>query len=63
MYPSFTGKMRGMNNHSGGQTIAEGIAVKTVGEKTYSIARPLIDDVLLIEESYFERGVSLYCNV
>jgi threonine dehydratase len=63
MYPSFTGKMRGMNNTSGGQTIAEGIAVKTVGEQTYSIARPLIDDVLLIEESYFERGVSLYCNV
>ncbi|MDB5430929.1 MAG: threonine ammonia-lyase [Caulobacter sp.] len=63
MYPSFTGKMRGMNNQSGGQTIAEGIAVKTVGEKTYSICRPLIDDVLLIEESYFERGVSLYCNV
>ena len=63
MYPSFTGKMRGMNNQSGGQTIAEGVAVKQVGELTYGVARPLIDDVLLIEESYFERGVSLYCNV
>jgi threonine dehydratase len=63
MYPSFTGKMRGMNAQSGGQTIAEGIAVKTVGLNTYSIARPLIDDVLLIEEPYFERGISLYCNV
>jgi threonine dehydratase len=63
MYPSFTAKMRGVSAATGGATIAEGIAVKVVGEESYAIARPLIDDVLLIEESYFERGVSLYCNV
>ena len=63
MYPSFTSKMRGMPAEAGGQTIAEGIAVKQVGTKTYAIARPLIDDVLLLEESYIERAVALYCNV
>jgi threonine dehydratase len=65
MYPSFTAKMRGVNAGvtTGGATIAEGIAVKQVGEQTYAIARPLIDDVLLIEEPYFERAVALYCNV
>ena len=63
MYPSFTARMRGLNAPSGGQTIAEGIAVKAVGELTYAVARPLIDEVLLIEEPYFERAIALYCNV
>ncbi len=63
MYPSFTARMRGFRPNIGGQTIAEGIAVKTVGELTYSIARPLIDEVLLIEEGDLERAVALYVNV
>jgi len=63
MYPSFTARMRGMNTNSGGQTIAEGIAVKQVGDQAYSIARPLVEDVLLVEEPYFERAISLYCTV
>ena len=63
MYPSFTNKMRGMAGQSGGQTIAEGIAVKQVGDLTYSVARPLVEDVLLLEEPFIERAVALYCNV
>jgi threonine dehydratase len=63
MYPSFTARMRGLKPNVGGQTIAEGIAVKTVGELTYAIARPLVDEVLLIEEGDFERAVALYANV
>jgi threonine dehydratase len=63
MYPSFTGRMRGLNAPCGGQTIAEGIAVKSVGTLTYGVARPLIDDVLLLEEPFFERAIALYCNV
>jgi len=62
-FPSFTARMRGMGTPNTGQTIAEGIAVRQVGDLGYSIARPLIDDVLLIEEPFFERGVALYCNV
>ncbi|HUO13248.1 MAG TPA: threonine ammonia-lyase [Caulobacteraceae bacterium] len=63
MYPSFTARMRGVNAPCGGQSIAEGIAVKEVGKLTYQVARPLIDDVLLLEEPFFERAVALYCNV
>ncbi|WP_334161492.1 threonine ammonia-lyase [Phenylobacterium sp.] len=65
MYPSFTAKMRGVNAGvaTGGATIAEGIAVKQVGDLSYAVARPLIDEVLLIEEPFFERAVALYCNV
>jgi threonine dehydratase len=47
----------------GGATIAEGIAVKAVGDLSYSVARPLVDEVLLIEEPFFERAIALYCNV
>ena len=56
MYPSFTARMRGLNAPVGGQTIAEGIAVKAVGELTYAVARPLIDEVLLVEEPYLRAG-------
>ncbi|WP_374467958.1 threonine ammonia-lyase [Phenylobacterium sp.] len=65
MYPSFTAKMRGVNAGAaaGGATIAEGIAVKQVGDISYGVARPLIDEVLLIEEPHFEKAVALYCNV
>ena len=65
MFPSFTARMRGVRTAqvNGASTIAEGIAVKEVGEHTYAIARPLIDEVLLIEEPHFERGIALYCNV
>ncbi len=63
MYPSFTARMRGLNASVGGQTIAEGIAVKAVGKLTYAVARPLIDEVLLVEEPYLERAIALYCNV
>jgi len=66
MYPSFTARMRGVNvmaAGNGGATIAEGIAVKQVGDISYSVARPLVDEVVLIEEPFFERAVALYCNV
>jgi threonine dehydratase len=63
MYPSFTARLNGSESKVGGSTIAEGIAVKEVGELTFPIASPLLEAVLTVEEPYFERGVALYCNV
>ena len=63
MYPSFAARMRGLQAAIGGQTIAEGIAVKHVGELTYAIARPLVEDVLLVEEASLEQAVALFANV
>ena len=63
MYPSFTSRLRGLRTAVGGQTIAEGIAVKEIGELTYAIARPLVEDVVLVEEAYLERAVALFANV
>ena len=63
MYPSFTARVRGVNTAVGGASIAEGISVREMGDLTYAVARPLIEDVLLVEEPFFERAVALYCNV
>jgi threonine dehydratase len=62
-FPSFTARIGGNDSVPGGNTMAEGIQVKTVGDRTFAIARPLIEEVLLVEEPYFERGVALYANV
>jgi threonine dehydratase len=62
-FPSFTARMRGERAVAGGQTIAEGIQVKQVGDLTYATVRPLIDEVLTVEESSLERAIALYCNV
>ena len=63
MYPSFRARMDGVPARVGGQTIAEGIAVKTVGELTYALIRPLIDEVILVDEPQLEHAVALYANV
>jgi threonine dehydratase len=63
MYPSFTAMLAGETAAVGGLTVAEGIAVKTVGELTYGVAAPLISEVLLLDEPHLERGVALYANV
>lgn len=62
-FPSFTARRNGLEQVPDGRTIAEGIQVKRVGDLTFQIADPLVDDVILVEEPTFERGVALYCNV
>lgn len=63
MYPSFSARRRGTNAKAGGQTIAEGIAVKQVGDLTFAAANHLIEDIVLIEEAEFERAVALYATI
>src|SRR5207302_699017 len=41
----------------GGDTIAEGIAVKDVGEIAFSIIKKLVEGILVVEEETIERGV------
>jgi threonine dehydratase len=63
MYPSFAAKRRGLNMPTGGSTIAEGIAVKDVGDLTFALANPLVDDVMVIDEADFERAIAMYVNI
>jgi threonine dehydratase len=41
----------------GGDTIAEGIAVKDVGDLAFEIIKSLVEDVLIVEEETIERAV------
>lgn len=62
IYPSFHARVRGDVCHARAQTIAEGIAVKRVGDLPFALARDLIEDIILIDEPTFERAIALYVN-
>ncbi|MDP3803716.1 MAG: threonine ammonia-lyase [Phenylobacterium sp.] len=63
MYPSFTARRRGETPKCGGQTIAEGIAIKAVGDIPFAIADPLIEEVLVVGEADFEKGVAFLATL
>jgi threonine dehydratase len=63
MFPSFSAKLKGEPPRCSGATIAEGIAVKAVGELTFQQAAPLVDEVVLCDEWAFEQAIALYCMV
>ncbi len=64
MYPSMDGALRQLHDvKCEGQTIAEGIAVKYVGQLPLEICRELVREVLPVEEADMEQAINLYCNV
>jgi threonine dehydratase len=56
-YPSMHQRLAGVPVECGGDTIAEGIAVKDVGATALSIIRSLVEEVLIVEEETIERAV------
>jgi threonine dehydratase len=60
LYPSMSAALQGEPAKCGGQTLAEGIAVKNVTERTVSICRRLVDGVRLVGETDIERAVMAY---
>src|SRR6266513_2781934 len=56
-YPSMRQRLQGLPVQVGGDTIAEGIAVKDVGEIAFSIINKLVEEILVVEEETIERGV------
>jgi threonine dehydratase len=63
LYPSMYCRLSGEELPSSGDTIAEGIAVKTPGETTSAILARVTDDVLLVPERDIETAVSLYLQI
>jgi threonine dehydratase len=57
LYPSMHNAVRKLAPGSGGHTIAEGIAVKQVGQLNRVIVEDLVSDILLVEEGPLERAV------
>lgn len=63
LYPSFRNAIRGENRPIGGATLAEGIAVKTVGELPLPIVRDLVPEIIPVEEPLIERAVNAYATL
>jgi threonine dehydratase len=63
MYPSLSAELRGVEPRVGGATIAEGIAVKKVGRRTFEICSRLVDDVILVGEDDLERAITYFVTV
>ena len=63
LYPSMFNALKGESRAVGGPTLAEGIAVKNVGELTQPIVRALVSDVLLVEEAHLERAVNAFLTL
>jgi threonine dehydratase len=62
-YPSMPAALRGDDAVCQGNTIAEGIAVKTAGRLTREVVRELVRDIVLVSESDLERSIALLLNV
>ena len=63
-YPSAYAALQGdLSLVKGGQTIAEGIAVKYIGQLNLEIIREHVAELMRVEESAIERGVALLANV
>jgi len=57
VYPSMYNAVHGLPPAVGGDTLADGIAVKSPGALTRSIVESVVDDILLVGESAIELAV------
>jgi threonine dehydratase len=57
-YPSMYQRLNNLPVECGGDTIAEGIAVKDVGDTALQIIEALVDEVLVVKEETIERAVA-----
>ncbi len=63
LYPSMYGKLTGTQVTPGGDTLAEGIAVRNPSEFTAAIIQKYIDEILLVGEADLEGAVSLLLQI
>ncbi|MEL1249489.1 threonine ammonia-lyase [Aurantiacibacter gilvus] len=63
LYPSSYNAWHETDMPCGGDTLAEGIAVKEPGKFTQGIIEELVDDILLVDEPHLEEAVSLLLQI
>jgi threonine dehydratase len=56
-YPSMHQRLKGLPVQVGGDTIAEGIAVKDVGDMTLEITKKHVSEILVVDEETIERAI------
>ena len=62
LFPSMANALDGEARATGGNTLAEGIAVKQAGHLTRNIIRDHVDDIALVDERTLERALSILMN-
>ena len=63
LYPSAYGRYKGEDLPCGGDTLAEGIAVKEPGIFTSRVILQVVDDIVLVGEAHLEEAVSLLLQI
>ena len=63
LYPSMKNVVEGLSGKIGGDTLAEGIAVKEPGELTRAIIKDKVDSIDLVAERDIEHAVALLVSV
>ena len=63
LYPSMKCAIEGSTLPLGGDTLAEGIAVKEPGQLTSRILKELVDEVVLVPERDIERAVAMLVGI
>ena len=63
LFPSMYNRLKHTNLPCGGDTLAEGIAVKEPGPFTSKVLEGLLDDILLVSEAHLESAVSLLLQI
>lgn len=63
LFPSMYNRVTGAHEPVGGDTLAEGIAVKEPGGITAQIVEALVDEILLVSERSLEEAVSLILQI
>ena len=63
LYPAVWNALNGEDLPVGGPTLAEGIAVKTVGKLTLPLIRALVCEIILANEAQLERAVNAYLTL
>lgn len=63
LYPSVWNALYNDNRSIGGPTLAEGIAVKNVGQITLPLIRELVSRIILVNEAQLERAVNAYLTL
>jgi threonine dehydratase len=63
LFPSMFARIKGGDDACGGDTLAEGIAVKRPGAFTARVIAERVDDILLVEEPSLEKAVALLLQI
>ncbi len=63
LFPSMFAKLKRLDMPCGGDTLAEGIAVKEPGQFTSQVLAAIVDDIVLVDEPALESAVALLLQI